>query len=124
MNNLKELRVKSGYAQADIAKYLNVTQQAYSRYERGESELGYAAEWTISAWSPSRAGRLRFRQRSGNCFAVFALYRSAREKSLQTWWPQWQEKAARRAALRKGHDPQGAYCKFTVEALPDGVKKA
>lgn len=43
MNNLKELRVKGGYAQADIAKYLNVTQQAYSRYERGESELGYAA---------------------------------------------------------------------------------
>lgn len=43
MNRLQELRMKKGYSQADVARILNVTQQAYSRYERGDHELGYAA---------------------------------------------------------------------------------
>ena len=43
MNRLQELRMKKGCSQADMARFLNVTQQAYSRYERGDHELGYTA---------------------------------------------------------------------------------
>lgn len=43
MNRLQELRMKKGCSQADVARFLNVTQQAYSRYERGDHELGYTA---------------------------------------------------------------------------------
>lgn len=36
---LRELRVSRGYNQTDIADLLNMQQNQYSRYERGEREL-------------------------------------------------------------------------------------
>lgn len=41
MEVLKSLRKQQKVNQEEIAKLLNVTTQAYSRYERGERELGY-----------------------------------------------------------------------------------
>lgn len=41
MIRLQELRVEKGFSQAEISTALGITQQAYSRYERGTSELGY-----------------------------------------------------------------------------------
>ena len=38
MNRLKELRKENKQNQEDIAKYLNVTQVSYGRYELGTSE--------------------------------------------------------------------------------------
>ena len=35
---LKELRIKKGLTQYDLAKLLDITQQAYQRYEYGTSE--------------------------------------------------------------------------------------
>lgn len=43
MLKLQELRIERRISQEEAAKALNITQQAYSRYERGERELGYAA---------------------------------------------------------------------------------
>ena len=37
--NLREIRVKKGYSQLDIANVLNTTQQQYSKYETGTQEL-------------------------------------------------------------------------------------
>ena len=39
---LKDLRKKANLKQEDVAQYLNVTQQAYSRYEKGFNEPDYA----------------------------------------------------------------------------------
>ncbi len=36
---LKELRIKNGYTQAQIAFLLHTRQEQYSKYERGEREL-------------------------------------------------------------------------------------
>ncbi len=36
---IKKLRIEHKLTQRDIAKQLNTTQQVYSRYEKGESEL-------------------------------------------------------------------------------------
>ena len=41
MIRLQELRAEKGIPQNKIASDLNITQQADSRYERGERELGY-----------------------------------------------------------------------------------
>lgn len=41
MLRLKELRLSKGLSQADIAKQLGVTQQAYANYERGAREADY-----------------------------------------------------------------------------------
>ncbi len=38
MNNLKEIRKKNNLTQQEVAKELNLNQQAYSRYETGVSE--------------------------------------------------------------------------------------
>lgn len=38
MIRLKQLRTENDVSQSDIAKLLDVTRQAYSRYERGERE--------------------------------------------------------------------------------------
>lgn len=35
-NVLKEFRIKNKYTQEFVAKYLNITQQAYANYERGK----------------------------------------------------------------------------------------
>ena len=35
---LKELRIKKGLKQSDLASFLDITQQAYQRYESGTSE--------------------------------------------------------------------------------------
>lgn len=43
MIKLYELRKEKGLSQDEVAKILNVTRQSYSRYERGEHELGYKA---------------------------------------------------------------------------------
>lgn len=43
MIKLYELRKEREISQDEIAKILNVTRQSYSRYERGEHELGYEA---------------------------------------------------------------------------------
>ena len=37
--NLREIRIKQGYSQLDIAEILNTTQQQYSKYETGTQEL-------------------------------------------------------------------------------------
>lgn len=37
-NVLKELRAESKKTQTQVAKELNITQRAYSHYEKGESE--------------------------------------------------------------------------------------
>ena len=47
-NRLLELREEKKLSQDDISKILKVTRQAYSRYERGERELGYNALITLS----------------------------------------------------------------------------
>lgn len=36
---LRELRVRAGMNQTDVAELLNMQQNQYSRYERGEREL-------------------------------------------------------------------------------------
>lgn len=38
-NRLKEIRVKTGYSQQQIAEALGIKQTVYSRYERGENEM-------------------------------------------------------------------------------------
>lgn len=43
MIKLYELRKERKISQDEIAKILDVTRQSYSRYERGEHELGYEA---------------------------------------------------------------------------------
>ena len=43
MIRLQELRTEKGLSQEEAAKALGVTQQSYSRYERGGNELGYSA---------------------------------------------------------------------------------
>lgn len=48
MNRLLLLREEKGISQENIAKLLSVTRQAYSRYERGERELGYEALLKLS----------------------------------------------------------------------------
>lgn len=48
MNRLIQLRAEKKVSQSELSKLLNVTQQAYSRYERGERELGYEALKTLS----------------------------------------------------------------------------
>ena len=40
-NNLKSARIAKKITQKDIAKLLNIKQQAYSRYETGKIELNY-----------------------------------------------------------------------------------
>lgn len=40
-NNLKRLRKSQKISQAEIATVIDVTPQAYSRYELGQRELGY-----------------------------------------------------------------------------------
>lgn len=40
-NRLKHLRKEQKISQADMAKLIDVTPQAYSRYELGQRELGY-----------------------------------------------------------------------------------
>lgn len=37
--HLREIRVKNGYSQLEIANVLNTTQQQYSKYETGTQEL-------------------------------------------------------------------------------------
>lgn len=39
--NLSKLRLEKGIKQEEVAAVLGVTRQAFSRYERGERELGY-----------------------------------------------------------------------------------
>lgn len=39
-NYIKERRIEKGLSQEDVAKKLNISQQAYSRYERGDREPG------------------------------------------------------------------------------------
>ena len=41
MIRLKQLRTENDINQSDVAELLDVTRQAYSRYEREERELGY-----------------------------------------------------------------------------------
>lgn len=41
--NIKQLRKEKNVNQETLAEMLDVTSQAFSRYERGERELGYAA---------------------------------------------------------------------------------
>ena len=41
MNNLYQLREEKNLSQEEIAQFLGVTRQAYSRYEREERELNY-----------------------------------------------------------------------------------
>ena len=38
---LKELRAKSNLTQANVASYLNIARETYSRYESGEREMTY-----------------------------------------------------------------------------------
>lgn len=40
MNRLKELRIKQGLTQKELANIVGLTQSHYSKYERGELELG------------------------------------------------------------------------------------
>ncbi len=35
----KDIRIRKGYTQNQIAKYLNIQQVVYSRYETGEREM-------------------------------------------------------------------------------------
>jgi len=37
-NRLKELRINSAYSQMQLAQHLNISQPAYSKYEKGETE--------------------------------------------------------------------------------------
>ena len=48
MNRLLLLREEKGISQESVAQLLNVSRQAYSRYERGERELGYPALLKLS----------------------------------------------------------------------------
>ena len=41
--NLLKLRREKGVSQEEVAAVLGVTRQAFSRYEKGERELGYAS---------------------------------------------------------------------------------
>ena len=38
-DNLRNIRIKNGYSQMDIAEVLDMTQQQYSRYETGQNEI-------------------------------------------------------------------------------------
>ena len=37
-NRLKDLRIKASYSQMQLADYLNISQPAYSKYEKGDTE--------------------------------------------------------------------------------------
>lgn len=39
-NFIKEKRIEKGFSQAEMARKLNISQQAYSRYELGMREAG------------------------------------------------------------------------------------
>lgn len=41
MNRIKELREDNDLLQKDITKILNISQQQYSRYESGISQMSY-----------------------------------------------------------------------------------
>ena len=47
-NYVRERRIEKGFSQMEMAKKLNITQQAYSRYERGEREAGLATILAIA----------------------------------------------------------------------------
>lgn len=40
MNILKEIRIEHGYTQAELARKIGMDQNNYSKYERGEREIG------------------------------------------------------------------------------------
>ena len=50
MIKLKELRNENNLSQGTMAEILQVTRQAYSRYELGERELGYNALIKLSKY--------------------------------------------------------------------------
>ena len=56
---LYELRIEKNIAQSDLAEILEVTRQAYSRYERGERELGYEALKKLSKFFDVRSEERR-----------------------------------------------------------------
>ncbi len=41
--NLKKLRIQKKLSQADVANYLNISRQAYCRYENNQRELSLDA---------------------------------------------------------------------------------
>ena len=45
---LKHLRDNQGFTQQHVAKYLGVSQAAYSRLEKGEIELGFSKLVSLS----------------------------------------------------------------------------
>jgi transcriptional regulator with XRE-family HTH domain len=46
--NLRLLRKEKRLTQEQMAKYLNITQQAYARYEKGDTEPSYNTLITLS----------------------------------------------------------------------------
>lgn len=42
MNNLKELRIKNNISQADIARYLDVSQSLICRFEKGTKDISFS----------------------------------------------------------------------------------
>ena len=49
MNNLKELRTRANKTQSDVAAFLHVTRQMYSKYENGISQMPDEALKKLSA---------------------------------------------------------------------------
>ena len=44
MNNLKELRIKNNISQADIARYLDVSQSLICRFEKGTKDISFSLD--------------------------------------------------------------------------------
>lgn len=48
-NYIKERRLEKGMSQEEVAKKLNISQQAYSRYEHGDREPGLQTIYDLAA---------------------------------------------------------------------------
>lgn len=50
MYHLKELRIKKGVSQREVANYLGITNQAYSNYENGKREADYDTQLKLAEY--------------------------------------------------------------------------
>lgn len=64
--NLKILRKEKNLTQEQMAKFLNITQQAYARYEKGDTEPSYETLYILSDFFRTSLDHLMRKQLRAN----------------------------------------------------------